>query len=208
MIRDAGTNMSRPREIGHFISFETEEEARAPAETVPPEYDVEVYETEAWMLRAWHGRANEEYLAAARAWWEEFARQHGSEYDGWDADADPPTSNGPTGPLHLNPRRRLNLTSGCQSPSGGSGGGLVNRFAANPHEDMCDALAAGRVVLIVGAGLTLASTDRPEGSWDGLLTSAIDYCQAIDAIRSDQAEDLVRQIGVADAEALSKLRRA
>lgn len=78
----------------------------------------------------------------------------------------------------------------------------MNRFAADPQEDLRQAVAAGRVILIVGAGVTLASTDRPEGSWAGLLTSAIAQCRAIDAIGSDQAEDWLRQLTGAQAEAL------
>ena len=94
IIRDAGTDMGRPREIGHFLFFDSEEQARDAAADVPSEYATEVYETERWVLHASHTVILDEgYLAAARPWWEEFARQHDTEYDGWDADPDNPPSN-------------------------------------------------------------------------------------------------------------------
>jgi hypothetical protein len=90
IIRDAGTDMSLPREIGHFLYFDREEQARAAAADVPPEYSTEVYKTTRWVLHATHTVVlNESYVVASRAWWEDFARQHGTEYDGWDAASDP-----------------------------------------------------------------------------------------------------------------------
>jgi hypothetical protein len=89
-IRDAGTDMSRRREVAHFVFFDTEEQARAAAAALPDEYETEAYGTEGWVLRAWHTVVlNEDYIAPARLWWEAFAQQHGGEYDGWETDPDP-----------------------------------------------------------------------------------------------------------------------
>src|SRR4051812_49172280 len=70
IIRDAGTDMSRPRLVGHFLFFDTEEQARAAAADVPPEYTTEVYQTDRWVLRASQTVIlNEGYIVGARAWW-------------------------------------------------------------------------------------------------------------------------------------------
>lgn len=96
MMKDAGTDLSRTREVGHFVLFDGEQEARGAAAAVPSDHETEVYESEGWVLHAWHQAVlGEEYLLSARPFWESLARQYGGEYDGWDADADAGTSPSP-----------------------------------------------------------------------------------------------------------------
>lgn len=47
-------------------------------------------------------------------------------------------------------------------------------------DDLREELTAGRAVVIVGAGVSMAATDgAPAASWVGLLNDGVAYCEAL-----------------------------
>jgi regulator of RNase E activity RraB len=94
MIRSAGTEMDRLRQVGHFCYFPSEQAAVAAAQELVeavPEFSVEVYETDAWVVHAaQEAILTGAYIAQWRPRLSALAEKHGGGYDGWDADADAP----------------------------------------------------------------------------------------------------------------------
>ncbi len=53
-------------------------------------------------------------------------------------------------------------------------------MAATPKDDLREDLAGRRVVLIVGAGVSVAATGgAPTASWTGLLADGVAYCESL-----------------------------
>jgi hypothetical protein len=90
-LRSIGQDLTRPREIVHFLYLPGEPEALAAATAVETGgYDATVVAPEEpgeqWSVRA-EGRrvVDETTVPAYRAWFERLADEHGGEYDGWEA---------------------------------------------------------------------------------------------------------------------------
>lgn len=103
MIRAAGTEMERPRLVGHFCTFPTQESASAAgAEAIAQEegLESEIYQTNSWVLHLSHSvPLSEDYISRMRPWLADLAERHGGVYTGWDADGDPPKPRGLIGRL-------------------------------------------------------------------------------------------------------------
>lgn len=53
-------------------------------------------------------------------------------------------------------------------------------MSATPADDLRGELAAGQVVVVVGAGVSVAATGgAPAASWVGLLEDGVTYCEAL-----------------------------
>jgi hypothetical protein len=98
MLRDlkgAGADLTRPRHVIHYLYFADEAVARRAASVIESGgYDVSLTpptdEIREWSVRAESTRVvDETTVDAFRAWFEEVAADHGGEYDGWEAAAQP-----------------------------------------------------------------------------------------------------------------------
>lgn len=89
-LRSIGQDLTRAREILHFLHLPGEPEARAAATAVDAGgYDATVVAPEEpggqWSVRAAGRRVvDETTVPAYRAWFERLADEHGGEYDGWE----------------------------------------------------------------------------------------------------------------------------
>lgn len=86
MMAAKGTDLSRPRLMGHFCYFETQSAADGAATSLRARggFDVEVYQTEIWVLHASQvATLSEQYIADMRPAFTKFAEDHGGTYDGW-----------------------------------------------------------------------------------------------------------------------------
>jgi hypothetical protein len=94
-LRARGADLTRPRHVLHFLYFADETAARRAALAAEAAgYDVSVGEPDGsvaeWSVRAEATRVvNQTTVNAFRAWFERRAAQHGGEYDGWEAAAEP-----------------------------------------------------------------------------------------------------------------------
>jgi hypothetical protein len=53
-------------------------------------------------------------------------------------------------------------------------------MGATPQDDLREELAARQVIVIVGAGVSVAATSgAPAASWTGLLEDGVAYCQSL-----------------------------
>jgi hypothetical protein len=89
-----GADLSKPRHVIHFLYFPSEAEARAVIETIGDAWKTELEApTESigqWCVKADGNRTvSYETAAAFRSWFDDIARRHGGEYDGWEAAAKP-----------------------------------------------------------------------------------------------------------------------
>jgi hypothetical protein len=93
MMVEAGTNLGRPREIGHFCWFQTRKAANGAKASLDSRggFRTDVYKADdTWVLHAAHqATLSEDYLSDMRPSFTAFAEDHDGTYDGWDADADP-----------------------------------------------------------------------------------------------------------------------
>lgn len=70
----------------------------------------------------------------------------------------------------------------------------------DPHAELRTAIAARRVVLIAGTGVSTAATGaRPEASWGGLLKNGLEWLRDHDLIRDDKARAHLALMDDADA---------
>jgi hypothetical protein len=103
MIRAAGTDMQRRREVGHFSNFPAQKSAKAAASAAAEEdasLEAAIHKADSWVLRLSHTvPLSEDYISRMRPWLTRLAQQHGGVYTGWDADADPPKRRGLLGRL-------------------------------------------------------------------------------------------------------------
>jgi hypothetical protein len=90
-----GADLTRPRHVLHFLYFDDEADATAAAavtrragyETTVTEPDENIAQ---WSVRAEaHRVVDRTTVEAFRTWFEELAREHHGEYDGWEAAAEP-----------------------------------------------------------------------------------------------------------------------
>jgi Regulator of ribonuclease activity B len=91
-LRQAGADLSQPREVLHYLYAPTREDADALAAAVRAEgYEVEVRDSATGGPRPWlvlataHRVVAEETAEAATSRFSELAAEHGAEYDGWEA---------------------------------------------------------------------------------------------------------------------------
>ena len=91
----AGADLTKARHVIHFLYFDDEARARAAGEQIgeagyettvrPP-----VEGIEQWSVRAeTHRVVSSVTVEAFRTWFERVASEHGGEYDGWEAAAEP-----------------------------------------------------------------------------------------------------------------------
>lgn len=94
-LRSRGADLLRPRHILHFLYFADEAAAGKAAVVVEAAgYETSVTEPDEriaeWLVRAETIRVvNETTVHAFRPWFEQLAAEHGGEYDGWEAAAEP-----------------------------------------------------------------------------------------------------------------------
>jgi hypothetical protein len=91
----AGADLTKPRHVIHFLYFDDEASARAADDqigaagyetTVRPPGEV----IEQWSVRAeTHRVVTSSTVEVFRTWFERVASEHGGEYDGWEAAAEP-----------------------------------------------------------------------------------------------------------------------
>jgi hypothetical protein len=90
-----GADLSQPRHVLHFLYFGDESGATAAADDIGKAgYETTVTApddtTPQWSVRAEaHRVVDGSTVAAFRAWFERIAGEHGGEYDGWEAAAEP-----------------------------------------------------------------------------------------------------------------------
>jgi Regulator of ribonuclease activity B len=90
-----GADLTRPRHVIHYLYFGDEANAMAASEvTRQAGYETTVTEPDEtitqWSVRAEsHRVCDRRTVEAFRTWFEELAREHQGEYDGWEAAAEP-----------------------------------------------------------------------------------------------------------------------
>jgi hypothetical protein len=89
-----GADLSKPRHVIHYLYFASERDAHEAAEAIGDAWKTQIEaptkETEQWCVKADGNRTMSfETASAFRAWFDELARQHRGEYDGWEAAAKP-----------------------------------------------------------------------------------------------------------------------
>ena len=90
-----GANLTRPRHVLHYLYFGDEAHARSAAHDIDGAgYEVTISPPDdtvaEWSVRAEATRVvDETTVDAFRAWFERVAAEHGGEYDGWEAAAQP-----------------------------------------------------------------------------------------------------------------------
>jgi hypothetical protein len=89
-----GADLSKPRHVVHYLYFASERQARDAADAIGDVWRAQVEPpTEAtgqWCVKADGTRTiGPEIVSGFRAWFERLAREHGGEYDGWEAAAKP-----------------------------------------------------------------------------------------------------------------------
>jgi len=89
-----GADLSKPRHVVHFLYFASEAEARAAAEAIGDAWrtvlEAPAESSEQWCVKAdGHRTMSFETASAFRSWFDDIARRHGGEYDGWEAAAKP-----------------------------------------------------------------------------------------------------------------------
>jgi hypothetical protein len=90
-----GADLSRPRHVLHFLYFDDEASANAAGEDIGNAgYETTVSAPREgipqWSVRAEsHRVVDRTTVDAFRAWFEGVASEHGGEYDGWEAAAEP-----------------------------------------------------------------------------------------------------------------------
>jgi regulator of RNase E activity RraB len=93
-LEDAGADLARPREIRHYLYFDSERSAREGARHVASnDRTIEVRpgaDGRTWLVLVTHeGIADPEAIAALREELQTAAASHDGEYDGWEAAATP-----------------------------------------------------------------------------------------------------------------------
>ncbi len=93
-LRDAGADLARPREIRHYLYFDTEHSAREGARHVASsDRTIEVRPSadgRTWLVLVTHEEiAGPEVIAALREELATAAASHDGQYDGWEAAATP-----------------------------------------------------------------------------------------------------------------------
>ncbi|GAA1753740.1 SIR2 family protein [Aeromicrobium alkaliterrae] len=71
-----------------------------------------------------------------------------------------------------------------------------------PRDQLAQDLRSGRVVVLVGAGVSLAATGDANASWPGLLANGVDFAEARYAMDADTAEICRTMLSDASAENL------
>lgn len=90
-LRSVGDDLTRPRQIVHFLDFAREPDAlEAAREVEEAGYEVTVAppgaDAQHWSVRAEGSRVvDETTVVAFRAWFERVAAEHAGEYDGWES---------------------------------------------------------------------------------------------------------------------------
>lgn len=89
-----GADLSKPRHVIHFLYFASEQDAHAAMETIGDAWKTALEapgeSIDQWCVKADGNRTlSYETVPAFRAWFDELARRHGGEYDGWEAAAKP-----------------------------------------------------------------------------------------------------------------------
>ena len=93
-LSDAGADLGRPRQIRHYLYFDSEHAAREGARHVAADdRSIEVRPSadgQTWLVLVTHeGMVDAEGIAALRKELETAAASHDGEYDGWEAAATP-----------------------------------------------------------------------------------------------------------------------
>ncbi len=94
-LQGRGANLTRPRHVLHYLYFSDEAHARSAALDIDSAgYEVTISPPDdtvaEWSVRAEATRVvDETTVDAFRAWFERVAAEHGGEYDGWEAAAQP-----------------------------------------------------------------------------------------------------------------------
>jgi hypothetical protein len=94
-LQGMGADLTKPREIIHFLDLPTEASARAVAEELEQAgYAASVTEADdaeaTWAVRAEAMRiVDMTTVPGFRAWFESLATRHGGEYDGWEVSPRP-----------------------------------------------------------------------------------------------------------------------
>jgi regulator of RNase E activity RraB len=93
-LRDAGADLTRPREIRHYLYFESEHSAREGARHVASiDRAIEVRPSadgRTWLVLVTHeGIADHDVIAVLREELRTAAASHDGQYDGWEAAATP-----------------------------------------------------------------------------------------------------------------------
>ncbi len=60
--------------------------------------------------------------------------------------------------------------------------------STNPDADLKNAIRDGRVVLVAGTGVSIATSSHPQASWSGLLESGIEWLKEHNLMDDDEAE--------------------
>jgi hypothetical protein len=90
-LRKLGADLTKPRHVIHFLYFEDEEAARRAARAVEEAgYFAKIVSPDdrfrEWRVHADSTRVlSETTVDGFRAWFDRVARDHGGEYDGWEA---------------------------------------------------------------------------------------------------------------------------
>jgi hypothetical protein len=89
-LRSIGADLSRPRNVRHFVYFQDEAQAREAAKQIEKtDYTATVTspsdQVPYWTVRAEGNRViSEATVPGFRAWFEQVAAEYGGEYDGWE----------------------------------------------------------------------------------------------------------------------------